>query len=179
MWGPYTTDSLKKTQQLLSGCCSRPGVWRITASCLPGVGRRQTLTALHHHYSTHQNPTVLGLFSRAAHRQLSHPCWLSPLQVSIQCGHSYTVLQLNLWISDLFTFSYRELGICLSNPRLVFWNLPLLKHGFSVKFFDLHWAALGQSSIALCYFSALLVAVPWFFWMGQEKVVAGLVESKY
>lgn len=129
-------------------------------------------------------PSVLRLFNRAAHRQLTHQwgcllCWFP-----LQCGHSCTMAQQVLTPEPLifFTFRYPELGICLSNLRLVFWISPLLKHGFSVKFFDLVvllWERLGQSCVGLRYFSAVSVAVPWFFWMGQEKVVAGLINSEY
>lgn len=50
--------------------------------------------------------------------------------------------------------------------------------GSYLNYFVLLWERLGQSCVALRYFSAVLVAIPYFFWMGQEKVVTGLRKSK-
>lgn len=49
--------------------------------------------------------------------------------------------------------------------------------GSCLNYFVLLWERLAPSCVALCYFSAVMVAVPYFFWMGLEKVVASLIQN--
>lgn len=129
-------------------------------------------------------PSVLRLFNRAAHRQITHQCCLLCC-FPLWCGHSCTLVSvtaqpLSLWFFspsaiESWTFAYLTWG--LFSEAYLCWNTSFLLS--SLIYIALLWERLGQSCVALCYFSAVLVAVPWFFWMGQEKVVAGLTNSKY
>lgn len=158
-------------QQLPSGCCSCPGVhpWPrgVTTSCLPEVGTKQTLlTPLQPHYSTHKKRccpwAVQQGCSQAAHPPVPAVSSLISIMVRAQLHHglsncsapeslSFSPSAIESWaFAYLIWGSFSETCLC--------WNMAVLLS--PLIYTVLLWERLAQCCVGLCYFSALLVAVP-------------------
>lgn len=113
-----------------------------------------------------EHPSLLGLFNRAAHGQLTHQCQLSPLLVSIavraQLHHGFSKCSapesLSVSPSAIESWAFPNLIWGLFSEIYLCWNMAFLL-SFLI-YIVLLWERLGQSCVALCYFSAVLVAMP-------------------